>query len=95
MLLFYRIALLLAGLTSTTVAVFFLWGLSDGTIGSSNLLIWLMLVAMTVTLLVFAFRLRRIGQLQAAALVLVVLALPAIIGIAFILYGMIAQPRWN
>ena len=94
MLAFYRTALVLAGITSTAVAVFFLWGLADGRIGSSNLLIWLMLVAMTVTLLFFAFRLRRMGQLQAAGLVLMVLALPAIIGLAFLLYGLVAPPRY-
>lgn len=93
MLLAYRTALVLAGVTATTVTVFFLWGIADGTIGRSNMMIWLTLVAMTIIMLVFAFRLRRMGQMLAATFLLMVLALPGLLVLLILGYTFIAAPR--
>ena len=91
----YRLLLALDILVAAAVVGFFLWGLSDGSIGPDNILLWLVLLAMTGGLFFGAVRLRAKGQNAAAIAMLVILALPAFLFAMLMAVVLIAQPRWN
>lgn len=60
------------------VAYFFVEGLGDGTISSSNALLWLGLVTAPAAILAVAFRLRSLGRLGLATGALAIMAVPAL-----------------
>ena len=93
--MFYRLLLILDVLVAAVLVGFFFWGLTDGSIGADNILLWLVLLAMTAGLFFGATRLRARGQEAAAVALLVILALPAFLFALFALAVLIAQPRWN
>ena len=59
---------------------FFLDGLSDGTVNSRNMALWLPLVCVPAALLLGGLRLKAIGRPGAAKLLLALPAVPAILG---------------
>ena len=91
----YRLLLALDVLVAAVLGGFFFWGLSDGSIGPDNILLWLVLLAMTAGLFFGALRLRAKGQYAAAIALLVILALPAFLFALFAIVVLVAQPRWN
>ena len=77
------------------LAFFFLWGLSDGTVSSFNILLWLAILGGVSAVLVGGTWLRARGLARLANGVLLVLAIPAALFALFFLVLIIAQPRWN
>ena len=94
-MIFYRIALTMAGLVAAIVIFFFAWGVSDGTVSGDNIVLWLMILGVVGGVLWAALSLRARGQTLAAGLVLLVLAVPGGFAGLFILAALILQPRWN
>ena len=82
-------------LVAAVVGFFFLWGLSDGTVSSFNITMWLGLLAVVGAVVGGGFALEKAGHRGLAIGLMMVLALP---GLAFVLFfGLIIvlQPRWN
>ncbi|HWT13206.1 MAG TPA: osmoprotectant transporter permease [Allosphingosinicella sp.] len=94
-MLLHRLLLAIAGLVVAVIVFFFAWGVSDGTVGADNILLWLAILAVPGGVLWGAARLRASRQMAAANALLLILALPgAAIGL-FILFALVMQPRWN
>ena len=91
----YRLLLILDVLVAAVAVGFFFWGLSDGSIGPDNILLWLVLLAMTAGLFFGATRLRAKGQNAAAVAMLIILALPAFLFALLAIVVVVAQPRWH
>lgn len=90
-----RILLGIAWLTLGVILFFFLWGLSDGTVGAFNILPWLGLVAVPSLMLWAARALRAKGRHGAATAVLGVMAVPAVLVGVVILIFIIAPPSFH
>lgn len=82
-------------LAAAVVAFFFFWGLTDGTVSSFNIGIWLALVGGVCGVLGGGVALKSAGKLRAAIGILLVLAIPATLMGLFFLLLIILQPRWN
>jgi hypothetical protein len=91
----YRICVGIDLLMALIAIVFFFWGISDGTVSSFNILIWLALLGGIAAILGGGMFLKSKGQVWAANGVLFILALPGIMGGIFVLAIAILQPRWN
>jgi len=86
MIAFFRILLGIDALAAAVVAFFFMWGLSDGSVSSFNIGIWLALVAGVCVVLAGGIILKSIGQPLAAIGLLLILAMPAtLFGLFFLL----------
>lgn len=90
-----RILLAFNALAAAVVLFFFFWGVSDGTVSSLNIGIWLALLAATALSLGGGWFFYAKGNRAVALLVLMILALPGLAFLAFTLLLLIANPRWN
>ncbi len=91
----FRILFGIDALAAAVVVFFFLWGLSDGSVSSFNILLWLAMLGGVGSVLGGGAWLRSYGQLGLAYGVLLLLAIPAtLIGLFFLLL-IVLQPRWN
>lgn len=91
----FRILFGIDALAAAVVVFFFLWGLSDGSVSSFNILLWLAMLGGVGGVLGGGAWLRSNGHLRVANGVLLILAIPAtLIGLFFLLL-IVAQPRWN
>lgn len=77
------------------VFYFFLWGLSDGTVSSFNIAIWLLLVGAVAAAVLGSLWLRAIGKTIIAIPLLLLLAVPGVLLGLFFLVLILAHPRWN
>jgi hypothetical protein len=91
----FRILCGIDALAAAVVVFFFLWGLSDGSVSSFNILIWLVLLGGVGAVLGSGLWLNARGQRRLANGVLLALALPAALLLVFFLALIILQPRWN
>jgi hypothetical protein len=91
----FRILIGIDLLAAAVVLFFFLWGLSDGTVSSFNILIWMVLVGGVAAVLGGGVWLNAYGQRRLANGVLLMLAIPATLLGLFFLMLIILQPRWN
>jgi hypothetical protein len=91
----YRVLFGIDVLAAAVVTFFFMWGMSDGTVSSFNILLWLMLLGGVGAVVGGGWYLRSIGQRGAACGVLLILAIPATLMALFFLLLIILQPRWN
>ncbi len=91
----FRILFGIDALTAAVVVFFFLWGLSDGTVSSFNILLWLAMLGGVGAVLGGGAWLRMQGHLRPANGVLLILAIPATLTGLFFLLLIVAQPRWN
>ena len=94
-MLLFRIMLAIASAVALLVLYFFAWGLSDGTVSSRNILMWLALLGGVAAVLVGGWTLNAAGQRGAACGVLAILAVPGLLSALFVLAVLILQPRWN
>lgn len=90
-----RLLIAFDALVAAGVLFFFFWGVSDGTVSSFNIGIWLALLAGTALSLVGGFLAWKNNNRVLAILLLLILALPGIAFALFALFLIIAQPRWN
>jgi len=93
--LLIRLLIAFDALVAAGVLFFFFWGVSDGTVSSFNIGIWLALLAGTALSLVGGFLAWKNNNRVLAILLLLILALPGIAFALFALFLIIAQPRWN
>jgi hypothetical protein len=91
----FRILFLIDAATALIVLCFFFIGLSDGSVSSFNMSLWLGILAGIAAILAGGYLLQANGNPRLANLVLALLAIPALLYGAFILLIVIAQPRWN
>jgi hypothetical protein len=93
--LFIRLLIAFDALVAAGILFFFFWGVSDGTVSSFNIGIWLALLAGTALSFVGGILAYRSGNRVLAILLLLILALPGLAFALFALIVLIAQPRWN
>ena len=74
---------------------FFFWGLADGRVSSFNIVLWLGVLAALAAILGGSLALRAKGHTRPAVGLLLILALPGILGVLFFLAVVILHPRWN
>ncbi|TMJ19313.1 MAG: osmoprotectant transporter permease [Alphaproteobacteria bacterium] len=94
-MILYPFFLVVAAIAAAVLGYFFLWGLSDGSVSSFNIGIWLALVGGAGAILGGGLYLARRGQRGAATAVLALLALPAIAFVLFFGLLILSHPRWN
>lgn len=82
-------------IAALAVVYFFLWGVSDGTVSSFNIGIWLLLLAAVSSIVGGGWLLNHTGRRGAAIAVLLILAAPAFLFGLFVLGMIVLQPRWN
>lgn len=79
---------------SFVVLYFFFVGLGDGTVSSFNMGIWLILLAVVGIVMVGSLLLKP-HYLWLAKALLCIMAIPGFIYTLFLLFIIIARPRWN
>ena len=94
-MILFRILFGIDALAAAVVLFFFVWGLSDGTVSSFNILLWLALLGGCAGILGGGLLLNAYGQRRIANGVLLILAFPAFMIGLFFLAVIILQPRWN
>ena len=95
MLLFFRVMLGIASAVALVALLFFFWGLSDGSVSSFNIVLWLALLGGIAAVLLGGWALNASGRRGAACAVLAILAVPGVLSVLFLLSVLILQPRWN
>jgi hypothetical protein len=93
--MFFRILFIFDLIIAAIVVFFFLWGVSDGTVSSFNAGLWFGLLATVAGALLGAYYLNAGGRQRTAIALLLVLAIPGFLYLLFLLFVIIAQPRWN
>jgi len=91
----YRASLGVSLATAAVAVAFFLIGLADGTVSSFNIGLWSLLLAGIGAVIGAGVALRSRGRTGLAVLVLCVTAAPAVIAVLFMVFILVAQPRWN
>ena len=91
----FRILFCIDALAATVVVFFFFWGLSDGTVSSFNILLWLSMLGGVGIILGGGLWLKSQGFLRLACGVLLILAFPVTMIGLFYLTVIIFPPRWN
>lgn len=91
----FRLLFVFDAICAAILLYFFFWGLSDGTVSSFNIGLWLAILAAVAAMFGAGYFLHMQGQRVLANLVLFALALPGIFYGAFILLIIIAQPNWR
>ena len=95
MKVFYRIVQAIVAIAAAVLLVFFIVGLGDGSIDASNMILWLVLLAVPIGALLLGMHLWKIGQRGAACALLAVPALPAFIYGLFLALFLILQPDFR
>ena len=90
----FRILCGIDALAATVVVFFFLWGVSDGTVSSFNILLWLAMLGGVGAVLGGGVWLRSYGLVRQANGVLLILAIPATLIALFFLVLIVTHPRW-
>ena len=74
---------------------FFFWGLADGTVSAFNIVLWLGILAGLAMVVGGSFQLQSKGRTRPAMGLLLILAIPGVLGLIFFLAVVILHPRWN
>jgi peptidoglycan/LPS O-acetylase OafA/YrhL len=74
---------------------YFMAGLGDGTVGADNLLLWMLLLGGTGAALYGSHRLRTLGRIRLAWLLLAVLLVPAMVALLFMVMLLVSPPHWQ
>ena len=91
----FRIVWGFDALIAAVFVLFFFWGLADGTVSSFNIVLWLGILACLAGILGGSWVLRSKGHTRPAMGLLMILAIPGILGVLFFLAVLILHPRWN
>lgn len=84
-----------SALTAAVAGIFFVIGLSDGSVSSFNLGLWLALMAVMGLSLWAGRVLRSKGKSGLAIAALAITAVPGLVAALFVLLLLVTQPRWN
>ena len=82
-------------LVAAVVVFFFLWGLSDGSVSSFNITLWLGLLAVVGAVIGGSLALDKADNRVLSFGLLMVLALPGVAFGLFFALILVLQPRWN
>lgn len=93
--MFIRLLIAFDALIAAGMVFFFFWGLSDGTVSSFNIGLWLVLLVAAALSLAGGCLAYKRGNRVLAVLLLLILALPGVAFALFALLIIIVQPRWN
>jgi hypothetical protein len=93
--LFLRLLIAFDAIVAAVVLYFFFWGVSDGTVSSFNIGLWSGLLGATALSLGGGYYFYANGNRVLALLLLLILAIPGFLYLLFLLFIIIAQPRWN
>ena len=74
---------------------FFVWGLSDGSVSSFNMGLWLAILLALGAVVGGSLALRSAGRSGLAAVLLLLLAVPGFLGGLFFLILILANPNWH
>ena len=74
---------------------FFFVGLNDGSVSSSNMGLWMLILLAVVVVIGGSLWLRSANQMSLAKGLLMVAAIPGVIAIIFFAIILITKPRWN
>jgi hypothetical protein len=78
------------------IAIFYFFvGISDGTVSSRNIMMWVLLLAALVLLWLACLYFYKAGWIKLAWAIAILLGLPAMIGLLYILMFMFGNVRWN
>jgi hypothetical protein len=77
------------------VLYFFCVGLTDGSVSSFNMGLWLLILLAVGGVVLGSLWLQSIGHSAAARSLLLLLAVPGLLCLLFFLVLLIAPPRWN
>jgi hypothetical protein len=92
---FFWILWIFNTLMSLVPIYFFFEGLADGTVNSTNFLIWVVLLGVIALLLSGTYWLKMKNQLQAARIILILAAIPGLLVILLFAVALITDVRWN
>jgi hypothetical protein len=82
-------------LVALVVLYFFFIGLADGTVSAPNLGLWFGILAVVAGVMLGSLWLKSHGHLGWAKALLCILAVPGGLYGLFVLFIMVAKPRWN
>ena len=91
----FRILLGIDVLAAATVVFFFIWGVSDGSVSSFNILLWLALLGGVGGIVGGGLWLNSRGQRRWATKLLLPLAIPTALIFLFFLSMIVLQPDWR
>ena len=74
---------------------FFFIGLSDGSVSSFNIRMWVVLLIVLAALLLGTLALKSAGNLSLAKILAGLLAVPALLCLLFFLVVMVSGEKWN
>lgn len=74
---------------------FFVAGLANGRVSSFNIGLWSAVLLGLAGIVAGSLQLRSKGRLRPAMGVLLILAIPGLLGVLFFLVVLITHPRWN
>ncbi|WP_139558987.1 osmoprotectant transporter permease [Methylotetracoccus oryzae] len=84
-----------AMIVAAIVVYFFAVGLSDGTVSSFNLGLWVAILLVTFAVTGGSLWLKLAGRQGWASLVASVLAVPGLLAALFLIAVLLTNPRWN
>lgn len=82
-------------IVALVVFYFFFIGLTDGSVSNQNGLLWAGLIGLVLGVMLGSLWLKSIDYMTLAKILLLVLAIPGFLYTLFILFVVIAKPRWN
>jgi len=91
----YRVLWWFDALIAAVFVYFFLVGLVDGSVSSFNMGLWLFILAALAGVLLGGKALHASAHPRAAMTLLLLLAVPGVIGVVFLLTVLISDTRWN
>jgi hypothetical protein len=94
-MIIYRILLAIDLAAAAILFFFFAWGLSDGTVSSFNMYIWVVMLAIPGLILWGGLHFGSRRQYLPAGAILSLLAAPCALATFGLVVLMIAQPNWH
>ncbi len=82
-------------LIALVIVYFLIIGLSDGSVSSQNIRLWLLIMAGLVVILGGSLWLKSCDKMAMAKTLLYVLAIPGLVYALFLLLMIFGKPRWN
>jgi hypothetical protein len=82
-------------LIASVAVYFFIAGLFDGSVSSFNITLWGVILILLAGILGGSILLRSFGHITAAWMVILILAIPGLMGAVLLLAAIVLQPNWN
>ncbi len=82
-------------LIALVVLYFFMLGITDGTVSGRNFALWLLMLLIPMAIVGGSLWLKSMDRMALARTLLWLLAIPGLMYVLFILFAVIAKPRWN